>query len=1761
MKKNYGFFIGFIIVVLAIISFSVFYVLNNVNGESYTFNKDGYALYVSEKSNFKTDSYSFVNGSTYNYKKTNGRISFESTEKGNVNINNSTIVHYTDNSLLVLKNVVGLDLKKIDSKIIYYYNIYKNTNINFENGVYSINSISGTKINFENLLLRINDNKYLLVSENIRVAMGKDEVVDFGKYVYIEYSDGGVVGIYNNTKSQQSIANDISIVTGDLTINLEDKSIAKEGKKYITLSNLVLNSNANIDIIPEEVKVPSINTPNIESGAGGNGSSGAGNEVVGGGGTTEGGTTEGGTTGGGSSSGDNNTNQEVVEDENKKIKYPQFKVVNMVVSAIKLDAELEIVDEDSLIVSSTDISVVDNSSLRVVYDSSIPAGDTSAFISSANLTPDTEYTIIAKATYKIDDLEYTKSFVNKIFRTEALGVTFDKSYATTNTLTVGVKKKNYSDVTSVIISIYDEKGGKLDYKGVDFTKGNNVEVTFEGLDKNTEYKVVMHDVLCDGVVVEEGYSEEKNMVTLKDAPSIGELQYEINKRASKFDLSIKNVKDPDYGIIGYRYEVFDARQDMSKDVPLLTYETNKIETVSINVDEVKIFRGSAYTYRLVIIFNDNDKIIEYTKELGATMQMDGVSFPTVRWDETYVTWEQINGTIIVDDPNNTIVGDSYRVVYKNAVDVYTTNTITSSTSEESIPIAINDLRKNETYTFQVYANVNLKDGNDTIDEAYIGSVVVKTDNPNAMLAEYSAIPNYSSAFSINLQLTDPKNVDSSLEASTISEMTLTLYQGSSTNGAVEVYRKVVDVDEADYVSTIKSAFYDSAALINPSFFDAINSDFTEKTYTLEVSKVYDYTQYKNEIPIENNTFTFTVNSYVPDLPDEDANPVNVTKILNKNAKLFGLEYDDNLEPNTVVGYSVVSNYMNEANNATRMVYHVWAYNQLKDSYEVIMDHYLDYDEEGNVSNVVFPIGYGTGVDVFDSDMLRRGNEYYFSYEVYLDIDGDGEEDAIYPKVVDENVVLKSTSQFPEKETPFYQMYPSSSNAVSASWNYKIKDVDNCLDSHNLYSFVGNNSESTSHPAIKVGLEEYSNITFQNLTSDTFYSIKSNERKTKHKAPKYNTLSTQFLSPLVNNLDLSYVVEVSSNTLIIRMDDYDTKMEIIDSIASMDVTITPTKDNDIEPRFLSGVLLDNGVAFINLLELSEFLNKEFKVDVKIYFDSGNSGFDVTSNYKALQIVSIEGNGNYLSVEKNELVQNSVITGSEFKTTFDPLSLFLSVTDKKSNELVLPITIEERGVIYNKNNITMKELIEQNLPSSHNVESFDLLVPNISLLNKEGKFNIVSLLTQVELTAKLEIIDGIVIKDSLIYIDLFETDENGTNAIYKNTYEKTAESFEKPIVLDGLNPQTNYYINFYVYIYNSITGSYDKYYLYDEDQKVLGANYNFHTLSDVGIDNIKVDFVIETYDLKKIKFNYTLESIYGYDHIEYKLYEFIDEEFVPLQIDIPQASIFFNNMTFDIDAQPGNEYGFSYGKTYKIVISPIGSYMSEGEEKEVDLGTKEHVFTLAEFVEPYVGISSSKTDDSIFFRVSIEDSTKIINNGVYSVKLMDSGYNTITTINNISANTINKRFDFDAKEYGLQDNATYIFVVSFDADYENSNKDFVTLTKTRSIKYGNTVNIGSLTATKNKDNDYMLDIIFADSYMLSSIDKITYTVSSTTISYFSTGTGEFKLSYNPDGELYVYKMKVDENSNFTSGNVYTITMNFYTGNSLIEQAEISYYYGGE
>jgi len=121
-------------------------------------------------------------------------------------------------------------------------------------------------------------------------------------------------------------------------------------------------------------------------------------------------------------------------------------------------------------------------------------------------------------------------------------------------------------------------------------------------------------------------------------------------------------------------------------------------------------------------------------------------------------------------------------------------------------------------------------------------------------------------FSIVFSLSSSAN-DASLEASTLSTMTFTLYQGSTTDGMVEVYRKSTDTNADEYTSSLKQLFYDNSTVIDADFFNSDSSIFKQKVYTLVIDKAYDYTGY-NEIPIENNVFQFEISNYIPNLPDE-----------------------------------------------------------------------------------------------------------------------------------------------------------------------------------------------------------------------------------------------------------------------------------------------------------------------------------------------------------------------------------------------------------------------------------------------------------------------------------------------------------------------------------------------------------------------------------------------------------------------------------------------------------------------------------------------------------------------------------------------------------------------------------------------------------------------------------------------------------------------------------------------------------------------------
>ena len=1743
-KKNIAITILYTVLLIGIISGGIFFLVDNFNQETGTFSNDGYAV-VLDKNSAKVKMLSFKSGTTYNYNKFDDSIRYQSVEKENAKINDTNVIHYQDKSLMILKNMVGVNLSTIDNNIVFYYNIFKNTEIKYGDDKYYIKTSHEDEITFNPLLLRITDDKFLLVGKNVRCILVNDEIIDFGDYVYFEYANGSVVRIYNNVKSYQTVSEDAIILVDDVTISLKNEVISKNKKECITLSNLVIDMDSNVDVVSvkEEVEKKDISSSSVSE-----------NTST----TTD-------SNNGTINNGVNNLNGDDANEETEdssEVKDPVYKVVSLSVTPMKLDLSFEIDDPSQLISSQTDMKIVENKTGKVVYEASTEMGDLYGTVSYPDLKPDTEYTFIASASYKKNDIEYEKSFISKIFRTESLGVKFVKSYVTSDSIVLDVNRENYSKVSSSVIGIYDLEGNQLDYKRVDFEKNSDIEIVFNELSHNTTYMIKMYDILCAGVIVDDGFSQKENISTLKVAPVINNLNYEVSKSSSTFKLNIENVIDKDYGIENYRYEIFDARQDMTVDSPIVTLNSKNLNEMIVKVDNERLHRGVAYTYRVVASFNDNEKIVEYISNLGKTMQIDGVSFPTLRFDESEVTWEHINGTIVIDDPAGTIMSNRYKVVYKNSIDVYTTMTITADTSRLSIPIAVNYLRANETYTFDVYASINLQDGNETADETYIGSVKVQTKKPNPFTASFTRKNNLTDIFSIDFQLTDDSG-SAEAEADTLSSISFTLYQGSTVNGKVEVSKRRIDTNDAEYVSVLKEEFYDSKAKIDANFFNSENSDFKERVYTLVVDKAYDYTGY-NEIPILNNEFQFVVNSYVPPLPDSDyqivANPIH-----NRNAESFGLDYDDKLNLDTVVGYNVSAFYDNTTKNGRYIIYYVYAYNQLTNKYEKLenMTRRVDFSEDGTLPSTVFEVGYGTSQNVFDNDMLRRGTSYYFTYEAYLDVDNDGEVDVVYPTSVDDSSVLRSDTLSPRKQLSDVLLYPSSSDNIKFSWKYKIKDIDNVLDGNRLYGFVNANDSYSSFADVDVNGDQFGLANFSNLRKGNILTIKTLDRQIKKSEPEYNKLTSQYFYGYNGSFDLGYSVSLESNKVVLSFDNYSQNVDLVDSIAYVEVEFRPVNQFDLDRLgiiTINDLNIVDGKIIVNLYDIYKYINCNLDVNLFVYYDTGGTGFDYNSDYKAVQKGSYDEVGNYYTLNNNNnLVQSSLLYGNIFDANFALNSNKLYLKNLQNKSYTMDITNDSTGIVFKNNNIVLKEIKMQQLSSQDKQIIFDTIIPGISLVSSNNKQDITSLLTEVLFNGEIfDSTDGL-IKEDKVFIEFYTTDENGTNMVYSHTVEKEISDFDRQIRIGNLLPRTNYAMKFYVNLFNNETNMYEKVYLYDLDQNVQGANYYFNTLSDIGISDVSVNISSTSYTDKKLVIDYKIKNVSGYDRIEYKLLKKVNDTYVDSGFSIPDSTVFFNSMHISIPIVLDENNVIRYGEEYALKISPIAKIVEDGVDEELDLGTVTEEFKIDNYIEPYIGISSGRNVEALYFRVSIVDYNYLIVDGVYDIELVDENGVVVVSKENLSINDINKRFTFKYAEYNLDNLMSYRFFVRARIDRTMTHSNFSLIEKSKSINTGSSVNLGTVTLSQNGSESNVIDVIFSDSYQLNKIDKISYTVVSANSGYYYSNTSNFSVRYNSEKDLYYYTIYLDEEG-FDSNSVYIVGLNFYDNNTLIDNIEIDYYSGG-
>lgn len=1760
MKKNIIFILLSVFIMAGV---TIYIAIQFNNSKLKEFVKDGYVLTTeNNEDNSKTSRYYFSSGTKYK-EKYQDKVSFSDVEGDKVSLDNDAFVHYLDNSVSTLKKGVVMDLDSISGSVVKYYNIFPKSLLEKRNDGYFVNNL-GKQLKFSNFVVKTSDSKYLVISDKITLFLSENQAIDIKGYIELNFIEGDIIRLENQEVSYQTISSDSYIeLANDIKIDLGTGNIYVGEEKKVALNQMIIDSNDNVEITPTEEENKETENEGNNSSSGQQGENGTNGGV------------NGGTIGG----------EEQVVDETENTQIPVFTISNLEVTSNKIDATISITDDDNLLTSGTSLKIIENSTGKVVY--MLPENENGQFdidLLVENLNPETNYTLIATATYTKDNVEYTKDFISKSFRTESLGIEISKNYYTTSELSYLVKIDDYSQIKAATVTLYDSNGVATANYIIDSELAKEgLIVTFTGLNNNSSYKVKLSDFHYDNTIIADGYEIEMSAKTLKNEPLLGQTSFKISKKNSLFTLSYDNVTDSDNGIVSYRYEIYDARDINSANPQAIKIiEKDYNSSIDINVDDIIVFRNEPYVFKVVVDFYDNEKHIEYESAYSSIMQLDGSVFPTVSLTNREVTFERIRGTIEITDEGNTIdlsEDKNILIVYQNSLGDSTT--ITSS-ANLTIPLDINNLRANETYSISIYATVDLSDDNAIIDNCLIGSIVVKTEATKPLTATLSSSnEDISTAFTINAQLgpstssntvSQMSSTNGELEAKTMKRITFNLYEGIGESKTLVRSIPQSDMDDDPYISTLKESYYDNSFTITPAFFGISNSDLNDGYYTIEITDAYDYTKYKNNIPILNSTIEVKTNGVIPDLPDNPNNAVTVTRILNKNA---GDKYRSDLDPNTTVGYEVKSNYDNSKKYAQYLKYYVYDATTGKKVENATKTY--NVDTTGEIGNVYFYLGDGTNFSTEDTE-LRRGNRYYFSYEAYLDMNEDLNVDLKWPT---NDVVLKSTTVDPEKQAPKFQFYLSNSTANTAIWKYTYSDIDNALVNKSISYEIGNSVVGTVDI---VENTNFNSIELTNLTSGNLSLFSSVALLKTEGDIQKQYFARQNFEGVYQMRPMNFHTVVDVNRLVISINDSAQNEAYINRIVALKVTFS----NGTKTIVKDNLVLDSDSVVIDLIDIAEFMNQNISISVSAYYDTGIAGFEVDSNLFALQNTLINGlGGEYYTINsRNNLTRLGTANASMFTTQFTLNTLTVNNVITSRNK-ILDLEILGTGIEHNTENISLKKIDSVPL-SGDGTENFkfDMIIAGVSLKDSNGKLNIAPSLQDAKLKIKLFGVGASAIEDEKIQIRVFKVNTGETTGTEVDRIEVpvsdlgSANTEGNLLTIPDLLPQTNYYLELYANVWNGTT--YQETQLYDIDSKSPREQYPFSTLFSVGISGIEVKYDYENseYGSKNIKITYDLAQTVGYDRIEYKLYKIIPnqdgtETRTLVDIDIPYDRGLLKKMEKYLPCNPGSSIEFGYD--YELELTSIAKVSINGQEEERVLDDKiKQRFTLEPLRDPFIGVSSSssKTEDGkyiIEYKVNVFDMDKVIVGGHYRIKIYDEDSNDITPdeYKNLEYNItdLNKTFIIDQGLNGdLGTNEVYRLQIITDTDLTNSGENFTTIRKsfeaTTVNDYG--INVGTVYAVPNTTTRAMIDLNFYNTYRLNLVNEIRYSI------YGQSGYSiDGRMPFTPQQKTYdqgyyynttLKNLKNDEIVSIVlpSKGVYYIEVQFISNGVIVAQKSIEHNY---
>lgn len=1744
-NKTFIFILGIsLITLIVLIIGSVIFAKDS----SLLFAGDGYIITST------SERYYFKSGTTYK-ENLSHEYAFKDENNDEVSVSLDSFIHYNDNSLGFMQNGAIMDLNSANLSIVPYYNITNKSTINYNDSKYIISTATKT-LEFESILGRISDNKYIVAGKNTTLKLPEREAIVEGDYFELTFIEDGIVKIDNQEASYQTTTQGTYIYVGDkIVIDLGGMKIVYDGESEMSLSQITINGDENIDILEDDKAVePSNQDSNNDLGTNAGTTDGNGTGVQGSDGNQV-----------GTNNSENNDSDSTVKNDSYIELIDASVTINRIKASFKYNNTSEI--EGNLILSITDIGTGSK-----VYSKVLDKTKTTDDIVIESLVPDTNYLM----TISNSNNSIANQYFQQSFRTEDLGIVLNKVYATSDSLTY---KVNYNDnsVSSVTVSLYDEN---MEQVGTSLISNydNNKELTFTNLDSNTSYVVSVDSIVMNTLNYVNVYNISRTDITLKKTPDASTMVLEAKANNSSAYLSVDEVTDVDSSIKSYTFKIYANNYNSEGDNPVLYSKvvtaSKDTTTSSLKLDINDLpeeYRNLGYyRFSVDITYYDNEKTMVlqnqqissafYLSEEKESESEDGkvrIDFEQ-NYDET--TYSVIAGTVsIIDKEHKILVSgrDGYDKETKFTVKYYSGDISTISSTSFDVTsddiddngnivkdITISGLTNNSGYIIEIYTDMYDDDGNvvnQIVDRSFSGTTKSDVDKLKFTVSKNNGSDDTNV---INFDgIITATNVEST---DALDRVTIKLYKGSTAElGNLLTYKDDEgNSREASIVLTGNDIFNKTYTITNNSFGITDVTALIEasggtlyQNYTVQLTEAYYVSG--NMTEVENDTYTYTISlAYM--LEKELEEPTIAVSPINN-----GTVYPT-LDESTIIGYEIT------AGAAIEKLQEMLGTTGI----ESINYYIYKVDSEGNETLIktvntdkLSTEFYFEGINEYN-----RGGKYVFKYDI--SIAGLTDKYPTHP--------VASEVFTPEKQSPLFTMYRSFSTDTSITYKYKFTDIDDAIHKEEdgsykfYYSLNNSGSEEGNINYFTKDLiisDEYQELVIDNLGLNDIYNINFYKETVIGSPILTNIEDNVFESKQsIDDYDVNYTLKYDSNDnrLAVMMNDN----AFLNRIVLYEVIIKAKNNSSIQdykkiftvddlttcPKYSEDDIYSSNCLIIDYANIEQFIGEDTSVSVNVYYDNGLVGIDNTSEYG---FVFQGKDGNYLNLNEDNLFTSDNYSSSLYEFIYEDNSIVISDYFDNSITNNLELTYLSNGISFGSNGVyDAKAISYGTIITSDDYFRFDSIIPKVTTIDGTRTINSINIgasfsgLTLNSLRNQFELEDD----SYYVYVDLYD-DQGCTNKIADGKMKIVEDSKQEvgykvnSTEFTYLLPATKYYYKLYAYL-KQIDGSYQRIELFDATD-VNGYTNSIYTISTREASEIfgtvgafyDATHKDSTYDKGRIfSIQYRAKSFQNYTLRLQLLDSEGNDYFKSIKLN-SSNSLLGEDKIVNVSSQSTWVYfnlddNFVFGDDYyTLKLTAISTTKIDDDNyAEVVLYEESLVTTsnqsstnysrvnVAELVDPTFNIvPSTNTDGDIKVTITPVDENKVIVNpdgnmsearGYYNIRLVDSSNVTVAELKDVLngqdkvSATSTTDITFKQSDFNLQlDTYYYIYIDTY--VYKNNLSLLGTqqpsVFSVSKIVYTSSSSGVSLGSVSTSSTNNSITLTYTGASMMDQIDRIIYSIS--------------------------------------------------------------------